>query len=704
MPFSPDLPDSPFLLYIDFPGKTEYFLSNMPNRDKRQASPMGQYYLMEEIAQGGMAKIYKGLSYDVHGIKKTVVIKKILPHIAASKEFIDSLIDEAKIAVSLSHGNIAQVYDLGRSGDDYFIVMEYVDGKSLSLIHKKCLALGKLIPIPYLCHLICELLSGLDYMHRRSDEEGRPLHIVHRDISPQNIMVSFSGTLKIIDFGIAKSAFKVGSTDSGILKGKFSYMSPEQARGDPIDHRSDIFSVGIIIHEMLTGKRLFKADDSRQTIRNVRRAKVDLPSSFREDIPEELDSIVLKALARNRRHRYAFGSDMKDDLLKFLANKYPEFKPSEVGDFLTDFFKDELSKRGREEEEAKTPVQILERTTSALTDESQFEVTGHARIHPDMKEFFLEEEDMEEEEEHEPHEIPMLAVPEEEPSYKKYPFFKMISLIKKRKSILFSTIAFVCFSISFVILLAKPWEKKPSVAAAGEAELLLTIEPPEAHVLLDGKLVGTGSPLTLKDISSDEEHTLTVEYEGHITQNRQFKLAEGEFRNFKFILNEATKPKFTLIVSSIPSGATIFINDKETANRTPAVIKKLEIGKNYSLGIYLEGYEFWTKKFEAKPNVMQNFDVQLTIDYGSLSVRTEPVQSLVLLNGAPYGQAPLTIEKLKPNKVYRIEAWKEGYKSHSVEVKISAGKIKELHISLEKEPALPKPSPMPFNPMPPTGP
>lgn len=669
----------------------------MPDRDKRKSSPIGQYYLMEEIAQGGMAKIYKGLSYDVHGIKKTVVIKRILPHIAASKEFIDSLINEAKIAVSLSHGNIAQVYDLGRSGEDYFIVMEYVDGKSLSLMHKKCLALGKLIPIPYLSYLICELLSGLDYMHRRSDEEGRPLHIVHRDISPQNIMVSYSGTLKIIDFGIAKAAFKVGSTDSGILKGKFSYMSPEQARGDPIDHRSDIFSVGIILHEMLTGKRLFKADDSRETIRNVRRAKVEPPSAFRGDITQELDAIVIKALARNRRHRYAFGSDMRDDLLKFLANNYPEFKPSAVGDFVTDLFKDELSKRGREEEEAKTPVQILERTTSALTDESQFEVTGHARIHPDMKEFFLEEEDMEEEEEEQLHEIPELSVPEEEPSFKRFPFFKTVSLMRKRKGLFFMVASFIFLFISFAIIVSKPWEQKPAKVAKGESELLLTIEPPQARVLLDGKLVGTGSPLTLKDISADDEHTLTVEHDGYVTQHRQFSLREGEFRNFKFILNEATKPKFTLIVSSTPSGATIFINDKETAHRTPTVIKDMKIGKDYTLGLYLEGYEFWTKKFEATPNVTQNFDVQLSLNYGSLSIRSEPAGSLVIINGAPYGQTPLTIEKLKPKKVYLVEVWKEGYKHHSEEVKISAGKLSEMHVTLKKEPA-------PLSPMSPAGP
>src|SRR3989338_5882865 len=159
----------------------------------------GQYYLLEKIAQGGMAEIYKGLAYDLAGIKKTVCIKKILPHIAASREFIDMLVDEAKIAVKLNHGNIAQIYDLGKVGDDYFIVMEYVDGQNLSKIHKKFLRKKEKIPLPIVCMIVSEVSNGLNYMHRKTTEEGQILHIIHRDISPQNVMISYSGTAKIID-------------------------------------------------------------------------------------------------------------------------------------------------------------------------------------------------------------------------------------------------------------------------------------------------------------------------------------------------------------------------------------------------------------------------------------------------------------------------------------------------------------------------
>jgi len=209
------------------------------------------------------------------------------------------LVDEAKIAVKLNHGNIAQIYDLGKAGDDYFIVMEYVDGQNLSRINKKLLRLGKRIPLPILCAITAEVASGLNYMHRKSDESGGSLNIIHRDISPQNIIISYSGTVKIIDFGIAKAAVKVGHTESGILKGKFAYMSPEQARGDKIDPRSDIFSLGVIFHELLTGKRLFKSSDNKETLKNVRRAKVIPPSELNPDLPKAIDEIALKALVKD---------------------------------------------------------------------------------------------------------------------------------------------------------------------------------------------------------------------------------------------------------------------------------------------------------------------------------------------------------------------------------------------------------------------
>ena len=327
---------------------------------------LGQYFLQEKIAQGGMAEIFKGIASDIHGIKRNVVIKKILPQIAANKEYIDMLVSEAKIAVQLSHGNIAQIYDLGRAGNDYFMVMEFVDGKSLSQIHKRCLKNGELMPLEYLLFFISEVASGLDYMHNKTDEAGQSLGIVHRDISPQNIIISYSGTVKIIDFGIAKSAFKIDTSETGILKGKFAYMSPEQARGEAIDGRSDIFSLGIILHEMSSGRRLFKDQDNKQTIRNVRRANIEPPSKYNPDLPEEIDDIVMKALQKEPGKRYQRAADMRDDLLKLLHTGYPEFKLSDIVGFIADLFSEDIAERLEDKEDEHTPLLIVDQTQSAI--------------------------------------------------------------------------------------------------------------------------------------------------------------------------------------------------------------------------------------------------------------------------------------------------------------------------------------------------
>ena len=300
--------------------------------------PFGHYFILEKIAQGGMAEIFKGLTYDFTGLKKFVVIKRILPHIAANKEFIRMLIDEAKIAVTLTHGSIAQTYDLGKVGRDYFIVMEYVDGKTISQIIKRSQSIHEPIPIPIITYILSELCSGLDYIHRRADESGDPLHIVHRDISPQNIIVSYSGSVKIVDFGVAKAAMKASEAELGVLKGKFAYMSPEQTEGTAVDHRSDIFSAGIVLWEMLGLKRLFKKKTNADTVAAVKYQEFIAPSDLRPEVPADLDTIVQKALAKDPNVRYASAQEMSLDLTKFVLKYYPDFKQSHIVAYLEKIF------------------------------------------------------------------------------------------------------------------------------------------------------------------------------------------------------------------------------------------------------------------------------------------------------------------------------------------------------------------------------
>ncbi|HVU51093.1 MAG TPA: serine/threonine-protein kinase, partial [Polyangia bacterium] len=286
--------------------------------------PFGKYYLLERINVGGMAEVFKAKTFGVEGFERLLAVKRILPNIAEDEEFIAMFIDEAKIAVQLQHANIAQIFDLGKVDDSYFIALEHVHGKDLRSIFDRLRGKGEVMPIQQACHIIMQVCEGLDYAHNKRDAQGRELHLVHRDISPQNVLIGYEGEVKLIDFGIAKAAGKASKTQAGILKGKFGYMSPEQVRGLPIDRRSDIFSVGIVLYELLTNERLFVGESDFSTLEKVRNVEIMPPSSYNKKIPEELERIVLKVLAKDPEDRYQNAIDLHDDLQSFL-HKIGEF-------------------------------------------------------------------------------------------------------------------------------------------------------------------------------------------------------------------------------------------------------------------------------------------------------------------------------------------------------------------------------------------
>src|SRR3954469_15532187 len=280
--------------------------------------PFGKYYLLERINVGGMAEVFKAKTFGVEGFERLLAVKRILPNIAEDEEFITMFIDEAKIAVQLQHANIAQIFDLGKVDDSFFIALEYVHGRDLRSIFDRMRNKAESLPIAMACYVIMQVCEGLDYAHNKRDAQGRELHLVHRDVSPQNVLIGYEGECKLIDFGIAKAAGKAGKTQAGILKGKFGYMSPEQVRGLPIDRRSDIFAVGIVLYELLTNERLFVGESDFSTLEKVRNVEILPPSSYNKKIPDELERIVLKALAKDPEDRYQNAIDLHDDLQAFL--------------------------------------------------------------------------------------------------------------------------------------------------------------------------------------------------------------------------------------------------------------------------------------------------------------------------------------------------------------------------------------------------
>ncbi|HDS09241.1 MAG TPA: serine/threonine protein kinase [Firmicutes bacterium] len=323
----------------------------------------GNYEILEKIASGGMASVFLAKRRGMHGFEKIVAIKKILEHLADNEEFLDMFINEAKLAAQLTHQNIVQIFELGKIGNSFFMVMEYVKGQDLRQIIKT--SISKKINIPLLSlEIIRQVCSGLDYAHRKRDLNNVSLNVVHRDISPQNIRISYEGEIKIVDFGIAKAATQNESTRAGVLKGKVSYMSPEQAWGKVIDHRSDIFSTGIILYELITGIKCFKGETPLETLEYVREAKFTPPKEVNPKIPNEICEIIKKSLTKNPLDRYQYASEMKDDIEKFIyGSKYPK-DSFDLSKFMQIVFKDDI--RAEEErlsemiKKSNQPVQTVE--------------------------------------------------------------------------------------------------------------------------------------------------------------------------------------------------------------------------------------------------------------------------------------------------------------------------------------------------------
>src|ERR1700761_5018427 len=306
-------------------------------------TPFGKYLLMGMIARGGMAEVYRAKTrLPATGIGDRLLgIKCMRPQLAKESRFVAMVIREGKLAVLLDNDSIVRTYEIGRIEGRYFIAMEYIGGKDLTQILRRCQESNQRIPVPHACYIAMKMSEGLNYAHTRSDAEGRPLNIVNRDVSPSNVRVSYDGEVKLLDFGIAQAMLKFTS-EIGVLKGKFSYMSPEQIRGMPVDARTDVFSTGIILHEMLTTEKLFRGDTEFALMEKVRKADVPPPSNFNRRVTAELDQISLKALARDVMDRYQSAAQLAADLDALIAGY--RFDPKELRQFMRQLFRKEHAK------------------------------------------------------------------------------------------------------------------------------------------------------------------------------------------------------------------------------------------------------------------------------------------------------------------------------------------------------------------------
>ena len=321
-----------------------------------------RYTITERLDHGGMAEVFRGVAESMQGFKKSVAIKRILPNLTKNQKFVSMFLDEARLSLFLQHANIVQVFDISKTPDNaYFLVMEYVDGCNLKALLERQKQKNRRIEIAHTIFMMMECCKALNYAHfLEHPETNQPLGIVHRDISPPNILLSKNGEIKLVDFGLAKANTQIESTDQGVVKGKFSYLSPEAASGLEVDHRADVFAIGIILWELFTGRRLFYGDTDYQTVELVRQARVPSIAALNPEVEPELEAVVRKALARDPNDRYQNAADLGDALAQYLFSRRMKVTSRDIAALVRDAQVEMMRKRSSEPKESLIDALILD--------------------------------------------------------------------------------------------------------------------------------------------------------------------------------------------------------------------------------------------------------------------------------------------------------------------------------------------------------
>jgi serine/threonine protein kinase len=296
---------------------------------------IGPYLLQRKVARGGMAELFLADYVREDGFRRKVAVKRILPHLAGNQNFIKMFTREARVAALLQHPNVVQIFDYGNIENAYFIAMEFIDGKNLGEVLK---ILDRGLPVDIAVFIMSQICKGLDYSHNKEDDTtGEPFKIVHRDISPQNLLISYQGEVKISDFGISKARSEPSLTQAGVVKGKLAYLSPEQALGEPIDHRADIYALGLVFYETLRGKRVYEFNNEVEAIRTIPSIEIAPLKDTIPDIPDELNRIVMACLEKQKDMRYQSAAAVHADLLSFKKQQNSAFGTSDLANFMKQF-------------------------------------------------------------------------------------------------------------------------------------------------------------------------------------------------------------------------------------------------------------------------------------------------------------------------------------------------------------------------------
>lgn len=674
-----------------------------------EPQPFGKYYLLERVALGGMAEIYKAKTFGAVGFEKLLAIKRILPHMSQNTEFINMLVDEAKIAVQLNHTNIVQVFDLGKVDDDYFIAMEFIEGMDLRSIMKRLEETGRRMAVEDAAFIIVEVCKGLDYAHRKKDQYGVPLGIVHRDISPQNILISYEGEVKIVDFGIAKAARKATETDAGVLKGKFAYMAPEQARGEEVDARSDIFPTAIMLYEMLTGKRMFVTESNLQTLEKIKNFHIE-PPFLPPEVPSELEFILMQAMANDPNERYQSAEEFQIDLTKFLYTSSLDFTAKNLAELMQDLFpgrgkvKAPVPEAAGVELDTETRLMISEANQEVLVSREEEDKTSHDFVvdQPAPPPVSAKTENSQITSSHRVKE-PTVA-PTKNPVPKPHEVFAPPPPARSLKGLVKPVAIFV----TLMLLLGGAFFLKDKVGPMGEwvvnifdlvrggpntglprnsSQIYIETSPPGARIYFDSVELDGLTPFLIKDVKPNVEHVLMFSMLSHEQYQMTIKTKSREILKLPVI--KLKRERGNLFVASEPPDADIYIND-EFYGRTPRQIEQISANVDVALKLRKAGFQDFFEVIRAQAGQTRTFNFTLAKAvgaYGAVRVESVPPGATVFIDGVQRREkTPVLMTQLDVKREHELVLRLQGYRDHSEKFRLSEGGLKAIKAYLKTIP------------------
>jgi serine/threonine-protein kinase len=590
----------------------------------------GKYLLLKRLAIGGMAEIWLAKQLGVQGFEKLVVVKRILDQFVSEREFVTMFLDEARLAASLNHPNVVQIYDLGQEGSSFYIAMEFIAGHDLLAVLRKCKTAQGMLPPPIAARLVAGACDGLHYAHTRKDHSGQPLNIVHRDVSPSNILVTYEGGVKVVDFGIAKAESQSTKTEGGKLKGKFSYMSPEQIRSVPLDARSDVFALGIVLYEILVGRRLFKRENELAIMTDILEGEVRPPSELRPDIPRALDEIVLKALEKDRRKRYGSAQELQLALEKYLASTPEPPTSIHVSQFMMRLFAQEY-----------TAYQQLLRELPTAQPEQLVHIIeqGHRTGNSQVSGF---------------------TDPKGRPAVEGTGQSEVEAVRRPtRRKGLVAAVAGVA-ALALVGLLTFTLTRSSEPVAPVEGHLTVETDPAGASVVVDGVLFKVQTPGTLRMLPLDKDLQVRVEKEGHEPREVTVRLSrQSPSKTISVLLPTEQARPGTIELVTEPPGATVVLDGKPQPGVTPLTLAELASGVEHLIRVSLEGYQEEATSVKVEPGA------------------TAPVKLALKAKAAPVPEPePVAVEQSKGKK-----GKKEG---STGEVEISSSPPADLFLGAKK--------------------